>query len=280
MSSIIDAGRVYQGLIGRAINTTLPRPIRVNRDRKSDAGPSSSWRKTSINTRFANVDVIDPLVNPTFVTTWNVSASPEGGWKIGYRDNSCRQLSDQSFGYTRLFWCRARIPRLIRATIDNAGRDLCSETFLIAFSRAGRVGRSEEGYIYRERKPGRERNRTIMMRFIGSIVPSPPNSSSQVQLMCIYRPPLSSVAIQSTFNLWMVSAREGLDERRGALLLLFPPSIRRIVSIDFRPVSLRVSLHLDSTSPSTRAIIIVNDFRVYVYSNYIEKCNERMYINC
>ena len=79
MSSIIDAGRVYQGLIGRAINTTLPRPIRVNRDRKSDAGPSSSWRKTSINTRFANVDVIDPLVNPTFVTTWNVSASPEGG---------------------------------------------------------------------------------------------------------------------------------------------------------------------------------------------------------
>lgn len=128
-----------------------------------------------------------------------------GGWKIGYRDSPCRQLSDQSFGYTRLFWCRARIPRLIRATIDNAGRDLCSETFLIAFSRAG-VGRGEEGYIYRERKPGRERNRTIMMRFIGSIVPSSPNSSSQVQLMCIYRPPLSSVAI--SISGWCRLARD------------------------------------------------------------------------
>lgn len=223
-------------MIGRAINTTLhPRSKIVGRD------PRPVIVAQSIDKYTFRIDVIDPRVNPTFVTTWNVSASPEGAGKSVI---ATVQLSDQSFGYARLFWRRARIPRLIRGTID--ARDLCSD--LSARRSRFRERREEARGIYTERKPGRERNRTIMMRFIGSIVP--PNSSSQVQLMCIYRPPLSSVAIQSTFNLWMVSAREGLDERRGALLL-FPSSIRRIVSIDFQPVSLRISLHLDSTFPSS-----------------------------
>lgn len=81
---------------------------------------------------------------------------PGEGRKIGYRDSSNfpinRTYTDSS-GVESCGW--------YEGTIDNTGRDLCSGPFArrSVFSRFVRVGEGE-----------RKRNRTIMMRFIGSIV--------------------------------------------------------------------------------------------------------------
>ena len=91
-----------------------------------------------------------------------------------------------------------------------------------------------------------DRNRTIMTRFIGSIVPA--NSSSQVQLMCIYCrycPPSSfnRLSICGWCRLARARAKGG-----GPPPLLFP-SIRRIVGYRLSLDCHLVSVFFPSLSP-------------------------------
>jgi len=100
-----------------------------------------------------------------------------------------------------MYSCINEISSREAAARAEGGRDGRIHVGPPAHRRGEKVGGRRKRHRWGSRNSG-ERNRTIMMRFIESIVVR--DSSSQTQSTCIHSRHRGVGAIQSTFNFWMV----------------------------------------------------------------------------